>query len=54
MQDNRQRQATELLLLTTMYPSELTWHTTPAPNLEQPTTLTTDPSFALTIHRKHF
>ncbi|CAD0097799.1 unnamed protein product [Aureobasidium mustum] len=50
MEGNRERQAAELTLLTTMYPSEFSWRTTPPPDLEAPTTIATDPNFSLTIH----
>ncbi|KAH0269724.1 DUF1115-domain-containing protein, partial [Aureobasidium melanogenum] len=53
MEENRERQAAELTLLTTMYPSEFSWRTTPPPDLETPTTITTDPNFTLTIHPSH-
>jgi hypothetical protein len=49
MEENRQRQAAELTLLTTMYPSEFSWRTAPPPDLES--TITSDPNFTLTIHR---
>ncbi|CAC9888662.1 DUF1115-domain-containing protein [Aureobasidium pullulans] len=49
MEGNRERQAAELTLLTTMYPSEFSWRSNPPPDLETPT-ITTDPNFTLTIH----
>lgn len=49
MEGNRERQAAELTLLTTMYPSEFSWRSNPPPDLE--TTITSDPNFTLTIHR---
>ncbi|KAI4729169.1 DUF1115-domain-containing protein [Aureobasidium sp. EXF-10728] len=49
MEENRQRQAAELTLLTTMYPSEFSWRTSPPPDLETPA-ITADPTFTLTIH----
>jgi hypothetical protein len=50
MEENRERQAAELTLLTTMYPSEFSWRSNPPPDLETPA-VTTDPNFTLTIHR---
>ena len=50
MEENRERQAAELTLLTTMYPSEFSWRSNPAPDLETPA-ITSDPNFTLTIHR---
>ncbi|KAI5251103.1 DUF1115-domain-containing protein [Aureobasidium subglaciale] len=49
MQDNRERQAAELTLLATMYPSEFSWRSNPPPDLETPA-ITTDPNFTLTVH----
>jgi hypothetical protein len=51
MEENRERQAAELTLLTTMYPSEFSWRNNPPPDLETSSTITTDPTFTLTIHR---
>jgi hypothetical protein len=51
MEENRERQAAELTLLTTMYPSEFSWRNNPPPDLETSSTITTDPNFTLTIHR---
>jgi len=48
--ENRQRQASELTLLTTMYPAEFAWRSDPPPDLTQDDFL--DPSFVLTLHRK--
>ncbi|GAB7356285.1 hypothetical protein MBLNU459_g7090t1 [Dothideomycetes sp. NU459] len=45
--DNRARQASELTLLSTMYPSEFSWRSDPPPDLERPDF--PDPSFALTL-----
>ncbi|CAD0050097.1 unnamed protein product [Aureobasidium pullulans] len=52
MEGNRERQAAELTLLTTMYPSEFSWRSNPPPDLETPT-ITTDPNFTLTIHHTY-
>jgi hypothetical protein len=51
MEENRERQAAELTLLTTMYPSEFSWRNNPPPDLETSSTITSDPNFTLTIHR---
>ncbi|KAI5203600.1 DUF1115-domain-containing protein [Aureobasidium subglaciale] len=49
MEGNRERQAAELTLLTTMYPAEFSWRSNPPPDLET-SAITTDPNFTLTIH----
>lgn len=47
--DNRERQASELTLLSTMYPTEFSWRSNPPPDLTS--TDFSDPSFALMIDR---
>lgn len=46
---DRERQAAELTLLTTMYPTEFSWRSDPP--LDLSTTDFTDPVFALTLDR---
>lgn len=47
--ENKERQAAELTLLTTMYPTEFDWRSDPPPDLEHPAF--PDAVFALNLHR---